>query len=137
MKLLRGTIRAIAPLDATAMAKAQKTIGSCLKPPGSLGPPWKTGIEVALAAINEGHDLLRTGEIGIGNTTASAAMLHTFTGAPVERVMGRAIRLKGLASVHRGVCFVEQTFGRNKRERKAEVRIQTAAPIPTGKSCRD
>ena len=37
MELLQKTIQAIGPLDAAAMAAAQKEIDYCLKPPGSLG----------------------------------------------------------------------------------------------------
>ena len=53
----------------------------------------ETGIEVTNAAIDQGYDLIGTGEIGIGNTTASSAVLYAFTGAPIERVVGRGAGL--------------------------------------------
>jgi nicotinate-nucleotide--dimethylbenzimidazole phosphoribosyltransferase len=39
--------------------------------------------------LAEGYDLVGTGEMGIGNTTSSAAILAVFTGLPVEEVVGR------------------------------------------------
>lgn len=51
------------------------------------------GIEVATDAIDEGYDLIGTGEIGIGNTTASSAVLYALTGASIDRVVGRGAGL--------------------------------------------
>lgn len=47
------------------------------------------GATLAEAAIAEGADLLGTGEMGIGNTTAASAITAAITGAPVEAVTGR------------------------------------------------
>ncbi|MGI6639756.1 MAG: nicotinate-nucleotide--dimethylbenzimidazole phosphoribosyltransferase [Desulfobulbus sp.] len=57
----------------------------------------ETGIELTLAAIDQGYDLFGVGEIGIGNTTASAAVLYAFTQAPIERVVGRGAGLTDAA----------------------------------------
>jgi nicotinate-nucleotide--dimethylbenzimidazole phosphoribosyltransferase len=40
-------------------------------------------------AMAAGHDIIGTGEMGIGNTTASAAILSVLAGLPVEDVVGR------------------------------------------------
>src|SRR3990170_4582743 len=40
-------------------------------------------------ALDGGADLLATGEMGIGNTTAASAITAALTGAPAERVTGR------------------------------------------------
>jgi nicotinate-nucleotide--dimethylbenzimidazole phosphoribosyltransferase len=53
----------------------------------------EAGIEVTNGVIDQGYDLIGTGEIGIGNTTASSAVLYAFTGAPIERVVGRGAGL--------------------------------------------
>lgn len=53
----------------------------------------ETGIEIAGQAIDDGYNLLGTGEIGIGNTTASSAVLYAFTGANIDRVVGRGAGL--------------------------------------------
>ena len=48
-----------------------------------------TGAELAAAALRDGMDAVGVGEMGIGNTTTSAAVLSVLTGLPVEEVTGR------------------------------------------------
>lgn len=48
-----------------------------------------TGIELAAEAKRDGVQLLGVGEMGIGNTTTSSAVLCALSGAPVEAVTGR------------------------------------------------
>ena len=47
------------------------------------------GIAVVAATIAEGADLIGTGEMGIGNTTAASAIVAALTGQPVPAVTGR------------------------------------------------
>jgi nicotinate-nucleotide--dimethylbenzimidazole phosphoribosyltransferase len=47
------------------------------------------GSAVAAELVAAGADLLLTGEMGIGNTTAAAAVIAALTGAPVEACTGR------------------------------------------------
>lgn len=47
------------------------------------------GIEVADALFSRGVRLFATGEMGIGNTTPSSALLAALTGAAVEEAVGR------------------------------------------------
>ncbi|APC08241.1 nicotinate-nucleotide--dimethylbenzimidazole phosphoribosyltransferase [Neomoorella thermoacetica] len=49
----------------------------------------EVGIEVASAKIEAGNELLGIGEMGIGNTTPSSAILAVFSGRPVEEITGR------------------------------------------------
>jgi len=49
----------------------------------------ETGIEIVNAEIDRGLDIVATGEMGIGNTTASSAVCSVFTGKSVEMVTGR------------------------------------------------
>jgi nicotinate-nucleotide--dimethylbenzimidazole phosphoribosyltransferase len=58
----------------------------------------EAGIEIVKTEINKGLDLVGTGEMGIGNTTASAAICAVMTGKPVQEVTGRGTGLddKGL-----------------------------------------
>jgi nicotinate-nucleotide--dimethylbenzimidazole phosphoribosyltransferase len=51
------------------------------------------GIETADEAVNEGYTLLGVGEMGIGNTTTSSAVLCAFTGVPVEQAAGKGAGL--------------------------------------------
>lgn len=47
------------------------------------------GAQVASDLVAEGHDILLTGDLGIANTTASAALVAAFTGADPAKVTGR------------------------------------------------
>jgi nicotinate-nucleotide--dimethylbenzimidazole phosphoribosyltransferase len=47
------------------------------------------GVVVADALVDAGHDCLLTGDMGIANTTASAALVAAFTGADPRAVTGR------------------------------------------------
>jgi len=47
------------------------------------------GIEVVEAEIARGLDIVGTGDMGIGNTSASSAICAAVTGEPVEKVTGR------------------------------------------------
>ncbi|MCW2621985.1 MAG: cobT [Frankiales bacterium] len=49
----------------------------------------EVGISVARELVEEGHDILLTGDMGIANTTASAALVCTFTGAAADTATGR------------------------------------------------
>jgi len=49
----------------------------------------EAGIEVASQKIDAGTELLGIGEMGIGNTTPSTAILAAFSGLAVEKITGR------------------------------------------------
>ncbi|MBI4214273.1 MAG: nicotinate-nucleotide--dimethylbenzimidazole phosphoribosyltransferase [Chloroflexi bacterium] len=49
----------------------------------------EAGVDVAERAVAEGADLLVTGDMGIGNTTAAAAIVAAVTGADAQQVVGR------------------------------------------------
>ncbi len=59
------------------------------------------GAQIAKEAIDSGVNLLATGEVGIGNTTPSAALISVFTGHSVEEVTGRGTGLKDDALKHK------------------------------------
>jgi len=60
-----------------------------------------TGIEIAVEAVKDGYTLLGAGEMGIGNTTTSAAVLCALTGIPPEQVAGKGAGLKEEAYKHK------------------------------------
>ena len=76
----------------------------------------EAGIEVTNDAIDRGYDLIGTGEIGIGNTTASSAVLFAFTGAPIDRVVGR------------GAGLTDEAFARKKAVVEEAVRLHQPDP---------
>jgi nicotinate-nucleotide--dimethylbenzimidazole phosphoribosyltransferase len=57
--------------------------------PGQTDKAIQLGLQVADHMINNGADVIITGEMGIGNTTAAAALIAALTSADPERVTGR------------------------------------------------
>ncbi|MDP4182178.1 MAG: nicotinate-nucleotide--dimethylbenzimidazole phosphoribosyltransferase [Bacillota bacterium] len=49
----------------------------------------ETGIEIVKELVKEGYNLLGTGEMGIGNTSTSSAILIAFTGIEADKVIGK------------------------------------------------
>jgi len=49
----------------------------------------EVGIEITEEAISEGAGLIAIGEMGIGNTSPSTAIIATYSGLPVKEVVGR------------------------------------------------
>ena len=46
------------------------------------------GIEKVDEFVKKGYNLFTAGEMGIGNTTTSSAILHVFTGLPLDDIVG-------------------------------------------------
>ena len=61
----------------------------------------EVGTEVAMALVDEGCDLLVTGEMGIGNTTPSAALIAWCTGTAGEVVTGRGTGIDDAMLAHK------------------------------------
>jgi nicotinate-nucleotide--dimethylbenzimidazole phosphoribosyltransferase len=59
------------------------------------------GASVAAALVADGHDLLVTGEMGIGNTTPSAALIAAFTRTDPEAVTGRGTGIDDVMFAHK------------------------------------
>lgn len=76
-----------------------------------------TGVELAEEAIAGGADLLSVGEMGIGNTTAAAAVTAAFTGLTAEAVTGR------------GTGVADERYARKVETVRAALRLH--APDPT------
>ena len=71
------------------------------------------GVELAADAARQGIGLIGTGEMGIGNTTASAAIVAIMTGAPVRQVtgLGTGIDEQGLA---RKISVIERALASHR-----------------------
>ncbi|ABU56772.1 nicotinate-nucleotide--dimethylbenzimidazole phosphoribosyltransferase [Roseiflexus castenholzii] len=67
------------------------------------------GIACAYDAIASGVDLLATGDMGIGNTTASSAVVAAITGRPVAEVTGRGAGIDD-AGLARKIAVIEQAL---------------------------
>lgn len=72
----------------------------------------QVGIDVVQAEIQAGLDLVATGDMGIGNTTPSSAIVAAITGLPVAQVTGRGTGLDD-AGLSRKVATIEQALAVN------------------------
>jgi nicotinate-nucleotide--dimethylbenzimidazole phosphoribosyltransferase len=69
----------------------------------------EAGIACANDAIDAGIDMLATGDMGIGNTTASSAVVAAITGRPVAEVTGRGAGVDD-AGLARKIAVIEQAL---------------------------
>ena len=67
------------------------------------------GLEAARRAREQGFDILGVGEMGIGNTTTSSAVLCALTGLPVEKAVGRGGGIS-LSAYERKKRLIEQAL---------------------------
>lgn len=61
----------------------------------------RAGAEVADLLADAGHDVLLTGDMGIANTTPSAALIAAFTGAAAGEVTGRGTGIDDATWAHK------------------------------------
>ena len=71
------------------------------------------GIETAIKAANDGYKLLGAGEMGIGNTTTSSAVLCALTGTQVRQASGKGAGLSEEAYKHK-IDIIEDALARNR-----------------------
>jgi len=72
----------------------------------------EAGINIAGKLVQEGVELLGTGDMGIGNTTPSSAILAAFSGLPVEQVTGRGTGLTDEALENK-VRVIQRALAKN------------------------
>jgi nicotinate-nucleotide--dimethylbenzimidazole phosphoribosyltransferase len=73
----------------------------------------QTGIEVVYEEIQKGADLVATGDMGIGNTTSSTAIVAAVTGLPVRQLTGRGTGLDD-DGLQRKIAVIERALERHK-----------------------
>jgi nicotinate-nucleotide--dimethylbenzimidazole phosphoribosyltransferase len=74
------------------------------------------GIELAADAVKEGVGLIGTGEMGIGNTTPSAAVAAVMTGRQVDDVTGRGTGIDELGRT-RKAAVIQRALGLHRPDR--------------------
>ena len=72
----------------------------------------EAGIALATEAVREGIGILGTGDMGIGNTTPSAAITAVMTGEPVQVVTGRGTGIDSQKLLHK-VAVIEESLARH------------------------
>lgn len=75
-----------------------------------------TGMDLAREAVRDGIGLIGTGDMGIGNTTASAAIAAALTGRPAADVTGRGTGIDDAAHA-RKVAVIERALARHRPDR--------------------
>lgn len=82
----------------------------------------ETGIELAFESKKHGYNMLVTGEMGIGNTTASAAVASVLMDKPVELVTGRGAGLSSERLAHK-VNVIRQAIALHKPDPKDAIDV--------------
>jgi nicotinate-nucleotide--dimethylbenzimidazole phosphoribosyltransferase len=72
----------------------------------------ETGIDLAVQ-LSDGFDILGTGDMGIGNTTPSSAIIATLTGASVSEVTGKGTGIEEGQFAHK-VRIIQQALDVNR-----------------------
>ena len=72
----------------------------------------ETGIEIVADEVARGLDIVGTGDMGIGNTTASSAICAVMTGKPVAEVTGRGTGIDD-EQLMRKVQIIDRALGEN------------------------
>lgn len=75
------------------------------------------GMNVLNEIADKGLDLVATGDMGIGNTTPSSAIVAVMTGLPVSKVTGRGTGVDDAGLAHK-VKIIEQAIALNRPDPK-------------------
>jgi nicotinate-nucleotide--dimethylbenzimidazole phosphoribosyltransferase len=73
----------------------------------------EAGIEVVQDEIESGASLVATGDMGIGNTTPSSAIVAAITGLPVAQVTGRGTGIDDATLAHK-IAVIERALAVNR-----------------------
>ena len=98
----------LAKQDAMAYEEAERAI--------------RVGVEIAKEAADKGYKLIGAGEMGIGNTTSSAAVLCALTGMAAEQATGKGAGLVEEAYQHK-VDVIRKALERSKPDGKDPIDV--------------
>jgi nicotinate-nucleotide--dimethylbenzimidazole phosphoribosyltransferase len=77
----------------------------------------QVGVDVLYEEAARGLDLVATGDMGIGNTTPSSAIVAIMTGLPLEQVVGRGTGIDD-QGLERKIRVIEQSLAVNQPNAK-------------------
>jgi nicotinate-nucleotide--dimethylbenzimidazole phosphoribosyltransferase len=80
---------------------------------GQAAKAIETGIDIVGAEADKGLDIVGTGDMGIGNTTASSAVFAALSGKKVEEVTGRGTGLSDDQLMHK-IDVIKRALAINK-----------------------
>jgi nicotinate-nucleotide--dimethylbenzimidazole phosphoribosyltransferase len=111
-----GVATEVPPHEALVAARVRSGTGNIAVEPAmsaaEASAAVKVGIDIAVRLVDEGARCLVTGEMGIGNTTPSAALIAAFTGRSAAEVTGRGTGIDD-ETLARKVDVVEQALARH------------------------
>jgi nicotinate-nucleotide--dimethylbenzimidazole phosphoribosyltransferase len=73
----------------------------------------RAGLRIALEEVERGLDMLATGDMGIGNTTAASALVSAFTGLAPRAVTGRGTGVDD-RGLERKIAAIERALAVNR-----------------------
>ena len=82
----------------------------------------EAGIDIVNIEVKKGLDIVGTGDMGIGNTTASSAIFAVMTGLPPEKVTGRGTGLTDEQLIHKTDC-IRRALERNKPDKTRPIEV--------------
>jgi nicotinate-nucleotide--dimethylbenzimidazole phosphoribosyltransferase len=82
----------------------------------------ESGIDIVESEMNRGLDIIGTGDMGIGNTTASSAILAAASGLPVSDITGRGTGLDNQQLSHK-IEVIEKALRLNKPDPKDAIDV--------------
>jgi nicotinate-nucleotide--dimethylbenzimidazole phosphoribosyltransferase len=82
----------------------------------------EAGIEIFEDELKNGIDVVGTGDMGIGNTTASTAIAAVFTGEAVEKIAGRGTGVDD-AAFKKKIDVIKQAIKLNKPDPKDAIDV--------------
>jgi nicotinate-nucleotide--dimethylbenzimidazole phosphoribosyltransferase len=85
----------------------------------------EAGFDAAWEAIERGANVVATGEMGIGNTTAASAIIAAITGRPVREVTGRGTGLDD-AGWGRKIALIERALETNRSRSEEPMEVLAA-----------
>jgi len=114
-----GVAQTLPPRKGLRLAKVAKGSGNIAYEQGMSIDEAATcmdiGVEIANELVDQGAACLITGDMGIGNTTPSAALIAAFTGLDAVEVTGRGTGISDEV-LKRKVAVVEQALSRSRSE---------------------
>ncbi|MDO8687443.1 MAG: nicotinate-nucleotide--dimethylbenzimidazole phosphoribosyltransferase [Dehalococcoidales bacterium] len=82
----------------------------------------ETGIEIVSAEVAKGLDIVGTGDMGIGNTTASSAICAVMTGRSVAEVTGRGTGVDDKQFAHK-IAIINKALAVNQPDSKQPLAV--------------
>jgi nicotinate-nucleotide--dimethylbenzimidazole phosphoribosyltransferase len=100
------------PLEGLVSKKVAPGTANFLEGPAMTAEQAVRSIEIGLDFAAD-YDLIGTGEMGIGNTTSSSAILAAFSGVPAEEVVGRGTGVDDERLRHK-ITVIREALSRNR-----------------------